>query len=57
MAGTTESWDRIFGGVDQVSASESDFHFSRKIEKLAKNPVKKPVWAGLFIRVVNYPFN
>ena len=24
---------------------------------LAKNPVKKPVWAGLFIRVVNYPFN
>ena len=57
MAGTTESWDLIFGGVDQVSASESDFHFSRKIEKLAKNSVKKPVWAGLFIRVVNYPFN
>ena len=33
MAGTTESWDLIFGGVDQVSASEPDFHFSRKSGK------------------------
>ena len=30
ITGTAGLWDLMFGGVDQVSASESDFHFSRK---------------------------
>ena len=33
MAGTTESWDLILWGVDQVSAPGSIIYFSQKIGK------------------------